>query len=169
VPAATPSQLSQIPAIRPPPVQLGLELGDLPDGVLVQVGLELRLKTGQVVAGEALVQFPVAVGGFDGSVKLAGFDRIGVAERRHGRDDSAAELVHAATKLICAVRDLCGGATLGPVAPFRLAWLFVPGVGEQRADRVEVRPGALSCRFIQDCLRALDRHLGAGYRCVHAA
>ena len=35
-------------------VQLGLELGDLPDRVLVQVGLELRLETRQVIAGEPL-------------------------------------------------------------------------------------------------------------------
>ena len=43
------------------PDQLGLELGDLADRVLVQVRLELVLEAGQVVVREPLVQLTVAV------------------------------------------------------------------------------------------------------------
>jgi hypothetical protein len=115
------------------------------------------------------VQFPVAVGRLDGGVKLKGLHGIGTAERRHGRDDPAGELVRAGTEPVDPVPDLSKGACFRPVALVRLARWFVPGRGEQRADCDKVRLGVLSGRLIQDRLRAVNRRLGIGNRRVDTA
>ncbi len=97
-------------------VQLRLEAGDVPDRVLVEVGLELLLEAGQVVVGEPLVQLAVAGRGLDGVVELGCLHRVLAAELAHRVDDAAARPGLPLSRAVVGQRrDLAGGG-LGLVA-----------------------------------------------------
>ena len=68
-------------------VELGGEAGDVPNGVLIEVVLELLLESGQVVLGHALVELAVLRPGLDGHVELRGFLRIQRPKLAHQGND----------------------------------------------------------------------------------
>ena len=73
------------------PRQLGLEVGHLADGVLVEQFLEARLETRQVVGPKLLQHFPVFARRLDRGVDLLGFQGVVRQVAVHGRDDLVAQ------------------------------------------------------------------------------
>ena len=67
-------------------VEFGMERGDIPDGVGVQLVLEVLLEPGQIVGGHPPVQFPIFGRRGDRIVEFHGFQRILPPEFRHLRD-----------------------------------------------------------------------------------
>ena len=145
------------------------EAGDVADRVLVQVGLELLLEPGQVVAGQPLVQLAVSVRGFHRRVQLRGLHRVLTPEFAHQGDDLVAQGRTSHGAAVDDRADLRVRGHLRLAAALSIGWWLVLEPLEQAGDRGELRTGRFAARLAQRRGRLLAAPPGPGDLVVEAA